>query len=84
MAAALLAQTTAALPNYLTPDERADAAQSIILDMLAAKLAPAVPTLNVLRRYAAEARSMASDRFKFISLSQPTRDGREFGETLAA
>jgi tRNA(Ile2) C34 agmatinyltransferase TiaS len=83
-AAALLSHISAALPRYLTPDEREDAAQSIMLDILAAKLAPDVPAPLVLRRYAAEARGMVSDRFRFISLSQPTRDGREFGETFAA
>jgi hypothetical protein len=83
-AAALLKRLAAALPAHLTPDEREDAAQSMILDMLAGRLAPVVPGPQLLRRYAAEARGMASDRFRFISLSQPTRDGREFGDTLAA
>jgi hypothetical protein len=82
--AALLRQTAAALPGYLAPDERADACQSIMLDVLTGKLPPRVPSSPVLRRYAAEARGMTSDRYRFISLSAPTRDGREFGETLAA
>jgi hypothetical protein len=75
---------TAALPGYLARDEREDAAQTIMLDMLAAKLAPRVPAPAVLRDYARAARGIGRDRFRFISLSAPTRDGREFGETLAA
>ena len=80
----LRARIYSALPGHLAPDERDDAAQSIILDILAGKLAPVVPEPRVLRAYAAAARGMTSDRFRFVSLSQPTRDGREFGETLAA
>ena len=83
-AAALLAQVTAALPGYLTPDEREDAAQSIMLDVLSGKLRPVVPAPDALRCYANEARGPMNDRFHFISLSAPTHDGREFGETLAA
>ncbi|MFL6285717.1 MAG: hypothetical protein ACJ74Q_21475 [Pyrinomonadaceae bacterium] len=83
-AAALLREIVAALPGYLSSDEREDAAQQIALDILAAKLAPRVPAPVVLRRYASEARGLTNNRFKFISLSAPTRDGREFGETLAA
>jgi hypothetical protein len=83
-AAAFLAQIVAALPGYLVADEREDAAQSIYLDVLARKLPPVVPAPRALRRYAAEARGMTSDRFRFISLSEPTHDGREFGESLAA
>lgn len=83
-AAALLCKIAAALPAYLAPDEREDAAQSIMLDMLAGKLPPVTPTPHTLRRYAAAARGMVSNRFRFISLSEPTRDGREFGDTLAA
>jgi hypothetical protein len=48
------------------------------------RLAPRVSSSLILRRYAAAARGMSSDRFKFVSLSAPTRDGREFGDTLAA
>jgi hypothetical protein len=81
---ALLREIAGSLPGYLTPDERDDAAQSVMLDILAARLAPCVPAPRTLRRYATAARGMSSDRFKFISLSQPTRDGREFGEGLAA
>jgi hypothetical protein len=73
-----------ALPGYLTADEREDAAQSIILDILAGRLAPRVPSARELREYVTGARGLANDRFKFVSLSQPTGDGREFGETLAA
>jgi hypothetical protein len=83
-AAALLRRIVAALPGYLTPDEREDASHSIYLDILAGALAPVVPASLILRRYAAAARGMVSDRFRFISLSEPTHDGREFGETLAA
>lgn len=81
-AAALLSAVTARLPRYLSTDERDDAAQSIILDVLAGRLAPAVPPSVTLRRYAARARGMTSDRFCFVSLSEPTRDGRVLGETL--
>jgi len=83
-AAALLAQLARSLPAHLTPEEREDAAQSIMLDILAGKLAPVVPGPIVLRRYAAGARGMSTDRYRFISLSAPMHDGREFGETLAA
>jgi hypothetical protein len=81
---ALMQKIRAALPGYLTPDEREDACQSIMLDILAGRLRQRVPERGALRRYAAEARGMAGDRFRFISLSAPTRDGREFGDTLAA
>ena len=80
----LSAELAARLPSYLTLDERADARQSIALDLLTGKVRAERVTPALLREYAAEARGMASDRFRFISLSQPTRDGREFGETLAA
>jgi hypothetical protein len=83
-AAELLKLITTALPGYLGPDEREDAAQSIMLDVLTGQLAPRVPSAQELRAYAAAARGMTSDRFRFVSLSQPMRDGREFGETLAA
>lgn len=83
-AATLLKSIAGALPAYLTPDEREDAAQSIIADVLAAKFAPRVPSAADLRRYAREARGMVSDRYSFVSLSQPISNGREFGETLAA
>jgi hypothetical protein len=83
-AVALLCQVAAELPGYLTPDERDDAAQQVILDMLAGTLAPVVPGPHTLRRYATEARGLVSSRFRFISLSQPTHDSREFGDTLAA
>jgi len=83
-AAALLGEIVAALPAYLSSDERSDAAQSIIADVLAGELAPRVPSSSELRRYARAARGMTSDHHKFVSLSAPTRDGREFGETLAA
>jgi hypothetical protein len=83
-AGSLLKMIVAALPGYLTPEEREDAAQSVMLDILAAKLAPYVPEPTALRRYAAQARGMVSDHFKFKSLSAPLRDGREFGETIAA
>jgi hypothetical protein len=79
-----LRQVAAALPAYLTPDEREDAAQSVFLDILAAKLAPRLPAPVTLRTYAKAARGIGRDRFKFVSLSQPTRDGREFGEHIAA
>jgi hypothetical protein len=80
----LLKLIDAALPAYLTPDEREDAAQEVMLDILAAKLAPRVPEPRVLRHYATRARALVRDPFRFISLSQPTEDGREFGDTLAA
>lgn len=83
-AAAFVRQVAAALPGHLSHEEREDAAQSVYLDVLAAKLAPVVPSSLVLRRYASQARGMSGDRFRFISLSQPTRDGREFGDMLAA
>lgn len=82
--AALLAQIADALPAYLAPDERDDAAQQVMLDVLAAKLPPVAPEARTLRRYARAARGMVSDRHRFISLSQPTRDGRTFGELIAA
>lgn len=81
---ALLTRTAAALPAYLSPEEREDAAQSIYLDILTGKLPPVAPTAHTLRRYATHARSMTNDRYRFISLSAPTPDGREFGDTLAA
>ena len=68
----------------MTPDEREDAAQAIISDVLAGKVSPEGLTPRVLRGYAARAPSLVRDRFRFISLSQPTEDGREFGDTLAA
>jgi hypothetical protein len=80
----LLQGIAGALPRYLTPDEREDAAQQAMLDVLDGQLAPRVPEPSALRAYAARARGMTSDRFRFVSLSEPTRDGREFGETLAA
>ena len=80
----LLRDVKASLPGGLAPEEREDAAQAIILDILAGDLPPVVPAPCVLRRYTAAARCMTSDRFRFVSLSAPTRDGREFGETLAA
>jgi hypothetical protein len=80
----LLRNIGAALPGYLTADEREDACQSIMLDIFAGRIPQRVPTPRELRRYAAGARGMSGDRFKFVSLSAPTRDGREFGETLAA
>lgn len=82
--AALLVRITASLPGYLTAEEREDASQSIMLDMLAGKLAAEVPEPETLKAYAGQARGMSGDRFRFVSLSAPTRDGREFGETLAA
>ena len=82
--AALLRLVNAALPHYLSPDEREDASQSIMLDILCGELSPEGLTPKVMRRYAARSLSMARDRFRFISLSQPTEDGREFGERLAA
>jgi hypothetical protein len=72
------------LPEYLTPDEREDAVQQIALDILSGKLTADGLTPVVLRRYAAEARGMVNNRFRFTSLSNPTSDGREFGEWLAA
>jgi hypothetical protein len=83
-AAALLKQIAGRLPCYLSPDDREDAAQSIMLDILAGKLTADGLSPATLRAYAARAVGPARDRFRFISLSAPTRDGREFGETLAA
>lgn len=80
----IFAVIKAMLPGYLTPEEREDARQSIALDVLTGELSPWAITPLVLRRYASRSRGMASNRFKFKSLSEPTRDGREFGETLAA
>lgn len=80
----MLAHVTSRLPGYLMADEHEDAAHSILLDLLAGTLRPRDLTPLILRRYASAARGMASDPFRFISLSSPTRDGREFGETLAA
>jgi hypothetical protein len=57
---------TSRLPGYLTPDEREDAAHSILLDILAGDLRPRDLTPHTLRRYVAQARGMTSDRFKFI------------------
>ena len=78
-----MASVGARLPSYLTPDEREDASQSIILDILSGELTDEL-TPQILRGYAARAVGMARDRFQFISLSQPTKDGREFGDHLAA
>jgi hypothetical protein len=83
-AARLLSSISARLPAYLTPDEKDDATQQVALDILAGTLAPADLTPGVLRAYASRARGMVRDRFRFVSLSAPTRDGRELGEMLAA
>lgn len=80
----VLATLAESLPRYLTPDEREDAAQSIALDILAGRLAADALTPKALRSYVAAARGLANNRFKFISLSQPTSDGRTFGDLLAA
>lgn len=80
----LLARVTRALPSYLAPDERDDAAQSVMLDILAGRLAPYVPAPAALKGYASRARGMMRDGYRFKSLSAPTRGGREFGDTLAA
>jgi hypothetical protein len=83
-AVSLSAALAARLPLYLSPDEREDARQSIALDLLTGKITPGRITPALLREYARDARSLSNDRFKFISLSAPMRDGREFGDTLAA
>jgi hypothetical protein len=82
-AAALLESVTSRLPRYLTADEREDARQSIVLDLLSGELSPDELTTARLRRYAARAVSLVRSP-KFISLSQRTPDGRELGETIAA
>lgn len=80
----VLAHVTSRLPGYLTPDERADAAHSVLLDLLAGDIRPRALTPAVLRRYVSQARGMTADRFRFISLSEPTPNGGEFGDLLAA
>lgn len=81
-ACALLKRIEAALPRSLPHDEREDARQSAALDVLAGRLSPERITPRSLRPYVLAARGMTRDRFRFVSLSSPTRDGREFGETL--
>jgi hypothetical protein len=80
----VLAHVTSRLPGYLTPDEREDATHGVLLDLLAGTLRPRDLTPAVLRTYVSQARGMTSDRFKFVSLSEPTRDGRQIGDALAA
>ena|GEM_PF-3702976 len=65
-AAGLLASVAARLPAYLTPDEREDAAQAALLDVLAGRVRPGRLTAKALKGYAARAVGMARDRFKFI------------------
>lgn len=81
-AARLLASVSASLPRYLTPDEREDAAQSIILDVMTGELSPDGLTPPVLRSYASRARGMVRDGFCFISLSAPAGDRRTFEDLL--
>jgi hypothetical protein len=82
--ARLAGDVAARLPRYLTLDEREDATQSIILDVLAGRVSQGELTPKTLRGYAARALSLVRDRFRFTSLSQLDEDGREFGDTLAA
>lgn len=72
------------LPRYLTPDEREDARQSVVLDLLSGEITPDELTPARLRSYAARAVGMTRNPYKFVSLSQPTADRCEFGDHLAA
>jgi hypothetical protein len=79
-----LASLASRLPRHLAPDEREDVSQSIMLDILSGAITPDDLTPQILRGYASRAVGMARNGFKFISLSQPTAEGREFGDHLAA
>jgi hypothetical protein len=81
--AALLKRIAGSLPGYLSPDEREDASQSIMLDILSGALSPEGLTPKALRGYAAKAIGMARNRFKFISLSTPLPRGGVFGDLLS-
>jgi predicted RNA-binding Zn-ribbon protein involved in translation (DUF1610 family) len=82
--AELLRRIDAALPGCLPPDAREDASQAAALAVLKGSLSPRAVTPRTLAPFARAALGMTQDRFRFISLSQPTEDGREFGDTLAA
>lgn len=73
------------IPRSLHPELREDLRNDFVRDILAGEITvQQVP--RVMRRYAAEARKMMSNRFKFVSLDDtiPGTDGLAIVDTIAA